>query len=77
MGWHITPRQQTAVDLGVQGFDTTVEHFRETRPLRHFGDRQTGLNEQLSRATSRDQTHAQLVQLAGQLDDAGFVRDGE
>ena len=73
----IAPRQQAAVDFGVQGFDAAVEHFGEAGMVGHLGDRQATVGQQLGRSAGREQPHAQGMQVLGQFDDAGFVRDGE
>jgi hypothetical protein len=66
--------QQTAVHLGVQGFDTAVQHFGETGDLGHLGHGQTGIGQQLGGAAGGDEAHAQGVQLARQIQNASFVR---
>ena len=73
----IAPRQQAAVDLGVQGLDAAVQHFRKAGQLGHFGHRQALLGQQLGGAAGGDELHAQGVQAAGQFDDTGLVGDGE
>ena len=72
----IAPRQQTAVDLGVQCFDAAIEHLREPGQLGHLGHRQTLLGQQLGGAAGGDQRHAQGVQAVGEFNNAGFVGDG-
>jgi hypothetical protein len=38
----VAPRQQAAVDLGVQRLHAAVQHLGKAGDLGHFGDRQAG-----------------------------------
>ena len=58
VGRHITPRQQAAVHLGVQGFDSAIQHFRKPGQVGDFAHRQTLGGQQLRRAAGGDQVHA-------------------
>ena len=35
----VAPRQDTAMNFRVQGFDTPIQHFRKAGVIRHFGHR--------------------------------------
>ena len=74
---HIPARQQAAMHLGVQCFDAAVQHFGETRQLRHFRHRQARICEQFGCTAGRDQLDAECMQCLREFEDAGFVRDGE
>ncbi len=73
----VAPRQQAAVDARVQRLHAAVEHFREAGDCADFGHRQVVLRQQLCGAAGGQQLHAGLVQRAREIDDAGFVGDGE
>ena len=61
------------MDFGVQGFHTAIEHFGEASDFGHFGHGQALVGQEFGRAASRDQAHAQSVELLRQLDNAGLV----
>ena len=47
---HIAPRQQAAVDFGVQGFNAAVQHLGKAGELGDFGHRQALVGQQLGGA---------------------------
>jgi len=69
--------QQAAVDLGVQGLDPAVHHFREAGVLGHLGDRQAVVGQQLGGAAGGQQRGTEGVQLLRKFEDAGLVGDGK
>src|SRR5262249_11092664 len=71
-------RQEAGIDGRVQRLHPAVEDFREAGQLAHVLDRQPGVGEGLLRAAGGDQLDAELrVQLAGKIDEAGFVGDAQ
>ena len=70
------PRQQAGMHLGVQGFDTAIEHFRKTGEFGHLGHRQAFVGQQLGSAASGNEFDAKRVQGLGKFNNAGFVGDG-
>src|SRR5262249_40685423 len=73
----IAPRQNAAVEGRVQRLDPAVHHLGEARDGRHIDDRQAGVDEGSRRAAGRHQLEAAPDQRAGQIDDAGLVRDAQ
>ncbi len=69
--------QDTAVDLGVQGFQAAVHHLREGSIIRDFDDRNSLLFQQPSGAAGGEYLNVHLVQAAGKIDNAAFVRDAD
>ena len=69
--------QQATVDLGVQGFDAAIKHFRELGDFGHLGHGQAGIGQQFGGAAGREQLHAQAMQGLGKFDNAGLVRYGK
>ena len=72
----VAARQQAAVHLGVQRFHAAIEHFGECGDFGHLGHGQPFFCQQFGRSTGGNQGHTQFVQGLGQLNDAGFVGDG-
>ena len=70
----IAPRQQTAMHFGMQSLDPPIEHFWKPRHLSDFGYGQAMIGQQFGRSASGDQIHLQRMQLARELQNAGFVR---
>ncbi len=50
----VVPRQDTAVDLGVQRLDPAVEHLRKAGVLGHVADGDAGRFKKLSRAAGAE-----------------------
>ncbi len=71
----VATAEDATVNLGVQSLDAAVHHLGETGVVGDFGDRQTGLGQQLGGATGGEQIDTTLAQGAGELKDSGLVRD--
>ena len=69
----IAPRQNAGVDPRMQGLHAPVQHLRKPGVLADLGDFESRIPEQLGRAAGRDQRHAEILQPARKLDDAGLV----
>jgi len=75
MRWKIPAREDAAVDFGMQGLDTTVEHFRETCVIGDLGDFQTVFSQQPGRAACGEQSDVQRGQRSSELKHTGFIGD--
>ena len=75
VGGHVATGQDAAVNLRVQRLHPAVEHLGKAGVVGHLGDRQARLGQQLRGAAGGQQLHAERVQRAGEVDDAGLVRD--
>ena len=67
------PPQQRTVDFRVQGFDAAIEHLGEAGVVRHLDHGHVVVAQDFGGAAGRKQTHAALVQRAGEFDNAGLV----
>ena len=65
------------MDLGVQGLDPAVEHFREAGEFGHILDRNAGVADGLGGAAGGQEFHPLVSQGAGEVEETGFVGDGE
>ncbi len=72
----VASRQQAGMHLGMQGLHPAVEHFRKAGVIGHLGHGQTGALQHLGGAAGGQQAHAQGVQIAGEVEHAGFVGNG-
>ena len=66
--------QDAAVDVRIQGLDAAIHDLREPRDVADIGYGDTGLFDGLHRAARRDDLNACFVELAGEFDDALFIR---
>ena len=73
----IAARQDAAVDLRMQGLDAAIQHFRETRVIRHFGDGQAIVGQQLGGAAGGQELDAHGGQFAREFEHAGLVGNGD
>ena len=71
------PAEQAAVDLRVQRLHAPVQHFRETRVRRDFGDGNAFLFEQLGSAPGGKDLHLQRGERLAKLHHARLVGDAE
>jgi len=69
--------QQAAVDFGVQCFDPTVHHLRETRDRVDGDDFYARLRETFGGAAGADDLDAHLGEHPGEIDHSRLVRDAE
>ncbi len=69
----ITQRQKAAVDLGMQGLDAAVKHFRKSGILGNFLDLDMGRTQKRRRAAGGKNFYAQLLQAFGKIHQTGFV----
>ncbi len=70
----LAPAENAAVDLGMQGLDPAIHHFRESRVIGDLGHRQTGVGQQLGGTAGGEQGHATFVECLGKFQDASLVR---
>ena len=73
----VAPREQAAMDFGVQRLDAAIEHFRKTGVIGHLGHGQSAIGQQFGCPASRQEFDAQGVQVFGEFDDACLVRHGQ
>ena len=73
----VTATQDAAVDFRVQGLDPAVHHFREAGVVSDFNGLDALLAEQLVGAAGGEDFNALGAQLAGKIDDTGFVRNAD
>ena len=69
--------EDAAVDLGVEGLDAAVEHLGEAGEVADVADREAGVAEGFGGAAGGDEFDAVGGEGAGEVDEAGFVGDGE
>jgi len=69
--------QDAAVDGRVQGLHAAAQDLRVAGDLLHRGDREPGRDQRPCAAAGRNQLEPQLVQPAGQLDQARLVVDAQ
>ena len=67
--------EQRAMDLRMQSLDPAVHHFRKPGHVRNVAHFDSGLAQDLCRASGADDFDAEGFQLAGEIGDARFVRD--
>ena len=65
--------EDAAGDLGVHGLDATVKHLGEAGDVGDVPHRHSGFADLARGAAGGDQFGAQLMQLAGEINDAGLV----
>ena len=73
----VADREQAAMNLGMQGLDPSIHHFRKGRELRDIPDRQPRLGDLLGGASRGDQFDAVTNKRAGEVDQSGLVRNGQ
>ena len=71
------PAQDAAVDLGMQGLDPAVHHFRKAGVIGDFDDGDAVFGQQLGGAAGGEDFDAQAGKGAGEIDDAGFVGNAD
>ncbi|MNM83567.1 hypothetical protein D3C81_956300 [compost metagenome] len=69
--------QDATVHLRVQRLHAAVQHFRKAGVVGHLRHGQAGVGQQLGGAAGGKQHHAERVQVAREIDDAGLVGNGE
>ena len=67
--------QDAAVNFGVQRLNTPIEHLGKSGEFRNIFDRDPGIAQQFGRASGGDEFDAEPSQLAGEIDQAGFIGD--
>ncbi len=75
MGRIVAQAEQAAVDLRVQGLDPAVEHFRIAGVLGDIFHLEPGLAHHAGGAAGGEDFDAEVAQVLGEIDDAGFVGD--
>src|SRR5208283_4826156 len=73
----VTDSEYSAVNLGVQRFDSAVEHLGKScviGDLRYFD---SGITKRLGSASGRKQLHAQFPQSPAELGQSGLVRNAQ
>jgi hypothetical protein len=73
----IAPREQAAMDGGMERLHAPVEHFWEVRDGADIGARETGVANRLRGAAGGDQLPAELMKGAGEVDEAGLIGYGK
>ena len=63
--------------FGMQSLNPAIEHFGKSGQLGNIFHGDAGVAQQLGRSAGRDQFHAQAGELAGKLDESGFIGDTE
>ena len=66
-------RKQTAVDLGMQGFQAAIHHLGKAGEIGDLGDGEPGLAQRAVRSAGRDQRHAMRRQSLGERDKTRLV----
>ncbi len=65
--------ENTAMDLGMQGLDPAIKHFREAGKLGDIANRNTGLANFFGRATGRQDIDSEFSQLFGKALNPRFI----
>ncbi len=73
----ITPPEDAAMHLGMQGFDAAVEHFRKARVVGNIGDIEPGIAQQFGGTAGGKKLDAQLGQAAGKIHRAALVGNAD
>jgi hypothetical protein len=69
--------EDASVDFGVEGLDAAVEHFGESGEFGDVFDGDAGIAQELSGASGGDEFDAEGGELAGEVDQTGFIGDGD
>ena len=69
--------QDAAVNFRMQRLDTAVEHFGESGEVGDVFDYDAGVAQQFGGAPGGDEFDAERGELAGELDEPGFIGDGK
>ncbi len=69
----VAPRQDAAVDGGVQSLDAPVEYLRKTGDVRHFTHWQAREPQRAGGAAAGDKLYAELFKPPGKRNEADFV----
>ena len=72
----VAHRQQAAMDRRMQRLDPAVHHLGKSGEIADVEHVEPGIAQGLARAAGRNQLDAVAGQRAGEVDDAGFVGDG-
>src|SRR5580658_2015149 len=72
-----TTMSMAAMHLGMQRLDPPIQHFREPSQLGNVFDGDARFAQQFSRASGRNQLHAQRSESAGEIDQSGFIGDAQ
>src|SRR5262249_9943787 len=73
----IAPREEAAVDLGVQGLDPAVQHLRVAGGIGDLGDRYAVRGEQLRRTAAGEDRYAEGRERPREIDDPRLVGDAD
>ncbi len=73
----VPARQDAPVYQGVERLDAAIHHLGEAGHVRDVGHRQAGGRQCGGRAAGRDELEATGLQPAGEVEEAGLVRDTE
>ena len=65
------------MDLGVKRLDAAVEHFGEAGEFGDVFDGDAGVAQEFGGASGGDEFDAERGELAGEIDESGFVGDAE
>src|SRR6202451_56332 len=69
--------QNSSMHIGMQSFDPAVEHLGKSSEFGNISYGDVGIAQQLGRSRRRNQFHTQAGELAGEIDESGFVGDAE
>ena len=72
----ISTRKNAAMHLGMQGLDTTIEHFRETGVVGDLGNLKAIVGQHPGRAASGQQLYVHGSECSGKFEHASFIGDG-
>jgi len=73
----VAARQDTRMHLRLQRLHASVQHLREAGVIRHLGDRDAVIGEQLGGAAGGKDFYAELVQALREFENAGLVRHAD
>ena len=73
----VAPRQNAAVNFGVQGFHPAVEHFGKAGVVGHVDHGEASIADGFGGAAGGQQFDALGGKRAGKFDEAGFVGNRE
>src|ERR1700686_1657187 len=71
----IAPKEQAAVDLGMQRLYAATEHFWPTGEFRDIANGDAGFAKELGGAASGEDFDAEGSELLGEVDDSYFVKN--
>ena len=73
----VPQREKTAVDLRMQGFQSSVHHLRKAGVIRHVGDRDPAFPQLRRRSARGEDLHAEGLESLGEFDDPFLVRHAD